>query len=593
MLEKGDLSSLISGTGGKKMSKYDADLETDKKTFSGKILNLIKKNSRILEFGPASGRFTKYLKENMGCDVHIIEINREDFNEAMQYASDGLCSDIETMEWQEYFKGNKYDHIIFADVLEHLRNPQKIFNVCADFIKDDGSLIFSIPNAAHGDIIANIYNNDFKYTELGLLDNTHIHLFAYKNIMEMIEKSQLKLTKLDAVYIPLKYTEQQPIYNNDVLYNIINEKKYADVYQFVGECKKTGKLENHCLIEDYMTVYLSSDGIFTEQNKININLESCNNRYEINIENLEKDIKHLRIYPVENKYIIIENVKTVGCSDIVSHNGIEYQGQIFFNTLEPSFIIDVMNTKKVTIYFDMKVYAFSDILEFYDKISKIYILINDELKNKNTEYSMQISSQYNIIENFNNTISELIKHNDMQHERIMQQDKEIVNLSATIEELNKHNNAQHERMMQQEKDIINLSTTVDELNKHNNAQHERITQQEKDIINLSTTVDELNKHNNAQHERITQQEKEINKLYDSINKLKMKENEQNNIILDKEMQNNALNQQIDEKIKMLDELQFKLDNTENLLYKIENSKSWKITKPLRSIARIFKHGREI
>ena len=117
--------------------------------------------------------------------------------------------------------------------------------------------------------------------------------------------------------------------------------------------------------------------------------------------------------------------------------------------------------------------------------------------------------------------------------------------------------------------------------------------QDKEIAEMSTTINELNKHNNLQHERMMQQEEELNKLYDSINKLKIKENEQNNIILGKEMENNVLNQQINENMKILDELKNKLDNTEKLLYKIENSKSWKITKPLRSIARKFKRGQEI
>lgn len=519
------------------MSKYDAELETDTKTFSGKILKQIKYNSTILEFGSASGRFTKYLKENMNCQIHIVEINKEDFNKAMQYASDGICSDIETMEWKEYFKDNKYDHIIFTDVLEHLREPQKVFNACADFIKDDGSLLFSIPNAAHGDIIANLYNNDFKYTELGLLDNTHIHLFAYKNILDMVEKSQLKLTKLDAVYRPLADTEQYATYTTDLLYKIINEKKYADVYQFIGECKKNGKLEDNSINNDYVTVYMSSDGIFTEEKKINFKLKRYNNRYEIIIENLEKNIKQLRVDPIENKYVIIDNVQTIGCSNIVSHNGIEYKGKIIFNTLDPLFVVNIVNNKKITISFEMQIYNFNNILEFYNKLDSVYILINEELQNKNKECIVEIDRQYNIIENFNSTISELIKHNNLQHERMVQQDKEITE--------------------------------------------------------MSTTINELNKHNNLQHERMVQQEEEINKLYDSINKLKIKENEQNNIILGKEMENNVLNQQINENMKILDELKNKLDNTEKLLYKIENSKSWKITKPLRIIARKFKHGREI
>ena len=253
-----------------------------------------------------------------------------------------------------------------------------------------------------------------------------------------------------------------------------------------------------------------------------------------------------------------------------------------------------------TYLFEYKGEQYNKIIYNYERKLGIEEKNNDhlniqlvELNKHNNLQNERMMQQDKEIAEMSTAIDELNKHNNLQNERMTQQEKEIIEMSTTIDELNKHNNMQHERMTQQEKEIIEMSTTIDELNKHNNLQHEKMVHQDKEIAEMSTTINELNKHNNLQHERMMQQEEELNKLYDSINKLKIKENEQNNIILGKEMENNVLNQQINENMKILDELKNKLDNTEKLLYKIENSKSWKITKPLRSIARKFKRGQEI
>ena len=45
--------------------KYDFELDLNDDNSLGKIINQIEKNSIVLEFGPATGRMTKYLKEEL------------------------------------------------------------------------------------------------------------------------------------------------------------------------------------------------------------------------------------------------------------------------------------------------------------------------------------------------------------------------------------------------------------------------------------------------------------------------------------------------------------------------------------------------
>ena len=40
----------------------------------------------------------------------------------------------------------KFDHIIFADVLEHLYDPYKVLKESVALLKDDGTILISIPN---------------------------------------------------------------------------------------------------------------------------------------------------------------------------------------------------------------------------------------------------------------------------------------------------------------------------------------------------------------------------------------------------------------------------------------------------------------
>ena len=101
------------------------------------------------------------------------------------YMADIVVGDIETMEIP--YEKNMFDYIIFADVLEHLRRPEQVLERMKHFLKQDGTILASIPNLMNIEIVINLLKGNFTYRDAGLLDRTHIHLFTLREIQKMLQ----------------------------------------------------------------------------------------------------------------------------------------------------------------------------------------------------------------------------------------------------------------------------------------------------------------------------------------------------------------------------------------------------------------------
>ena len=56
---------------------YDKEIDFSCKNTVTIMIDAIKEKMKILEFGPASGRLTRYLKNEKNCEVFIVEIDEE------------------------------------------------------------------------------------------------------------------------------------------------------------------------------------------------------------------------------------------------------------------------------------------------------------------------------------------------------------------------------------------------------------------------------------------------------------------------------------------------------------------------------------
>lgn len=222
------------------MGKYDVHIDMmNRRSSHTLILEQIKPESYVLEMGCYTGYMTKYMKEKLNCCVNVVEIDEQAIECAKPYAYNAFCGDLNSDEWYGYFNLNRYDYILFADVLEHLIDPLTTLTMATELLRKDGNVIISIPNICHNDIIIQLFHDRFTYTDLGLLDCTHIHFWGLTDFARFVESAGLKITRTETVKMPTQGTEQRSQFKvNEDLLRLLKTRQNGEVYQYVFTCEK-------------------------------------------------------------------------------------------------------------------------------------------------------------------------------------------------------------------------------------------------------------------------------------------------------------------------------------------------------------------
>jgi 2-polyprenyl-3-methyl-5-hydroxy-6-metoxy-1,4-benzoquinol methylase len=149
----------------------------------GYLLDHVAPGSTVLELGPASGYMTRILAAK-GCVVDAIEINPADAEKAASFCRTMVIGSIEDVENFKRLAG-PYDVILIADVLEHLRAPEKILPLLRERLAKGGEAIVSLPNIAFWKMRFELLRGRFEYTDMGLLDRTHLRFYTLKSARDL------------------------------------------------------------------------------------------------------------------------------------------------------------------------------------------------------------------------------------------------------------------------------------------------------------------------------------------------------------------------------------------------------------------------
>lgn len=169
----------------------DPSAVNDSRTF---LFNFTNENTRVLDVGCACGDLGVALHEYKHCTVYGFEYNSESARiaretGAYEHVTQLDLNSFSADDFPEY-KGF-FDYIICGDVLEHLYRPDAVLKQLVPFLRPGGQFLLSLPNLAHASIKANLLLNDFTYTDVGLLDRTHIRFFTHNSIPRFLGSLQL------------------------------------------------------------------------------------------------------------------------------------------------------------------------------------------------------------------------------------------------------------------------------------------------------------------------------------------------------------------------------------------------------------------
>ena len=107
----------------------------------------------------------------------------------------------------QVFGGRRFDVVVFADVLEHLRDPLPVLRRAATLLAPGGAVLVSVPNIAHGDLRLNLLRGRFDYTPTGLLDDTHTRFFTRETLLDFVNAGGFAATQLRRTRQPMFQTE--------------------------------------------------------------------------------------------------------------------------------------------------------------------------------------------------------------------------------------------------------------------------------------------------------------------------------------------------------------------------------------------------
>ena len=327
---------------------YDYGMETPTEGPSFWALKQIARDSKVLEFGPSTGRLTKAIQQLLKCTVDIVEIDEVTGRNAKKYANRALIGkrdgDIDKMRWLKQLSRERYDTILFIDVLEHLRDPQAAILAAKRLLKQDGAILASIPNLAHNGVLISLINDRFSYQPTGLLDRTHIHFFAWQEIVRLAHENGFVVTEIT----PLSF--QPDCLNLGVDYDQVSSdfrralqaRPNGLVVEYLCRFCLCGREVELISKPHIATLYYSKTGQdFCESQK-----ECCNyaiqadGSFQIELP-IPPDYEQLRIVLIKGQYISVCFDSDISdMFEIIRTNAsnMENEGYVFFH-MEPTLII--------------------------------------------------------------------------------------------------------------------------------------------------------------------------------------------------------------------------------------------------------------
>jgi 2-polyprenyl-3-methyl-5-hydroxy-6-metoxy-1,4-benzoquinol methylase len=209
------------------------------------VVGLVPPGARVLEFGCATGYMSEVLRSRLHCSVTGIECSAAAGELARRHCERVIIGDAENLDFNELLAEERFDAIVFADVLEHLREPVAVLRRVRPFLDKAGVIVASIPNIAHGSVRLALLCGEFRYRDVGLLDNTHLRFFTRESIQDLFEGAGYVVThwlrrrvEIDASEIRVP-TRAVP----EVVRDWITTDPEATTYQFVVRAESTGAAE--------------------------------------------------------------------------------------------------------------------------------------------------------------------------------------------------------------------------------------------------------------------------------------------------------------------------------------------------------------
>ena len=98
------------------------------------------------------------------------------------------------------FAPGEFDYIVFADVLEHLSDPDAVVRRYLPYLAPEGRVVVSVPNMRFYLVLLRLAADRWAYTDSGVRDRTHLRIFTRQSLEAMLASLGLRVERLTRNY---------------------------------------------------------------------------------------------------------------------------------------------------------------------------------------------------------------------------------------------------------------------------------------------------------------------------------------------------------------------------------------------------------
>jgi len=212
------------------------------------VLALVPEDARrILDVGCGAGELGAAIKARQG--AYVCGIERDG---AAGHAADAVLdyvrhADVETGQLPHEIIGEGFDCIVFADILEHLEDPEALLRYAGKhWLADTGTLVVSVPNSRHWSVLEALVNGDYPYTDAGLMDRTHLRLFTRREVQKLLWRAGFEVVGTQAVLMNERPPQGRTVQAGRFSFVARDQREAAEFshYQYLLTARKRPAVEH-------------------------------------------------------------------------------------------------------------------------------------------------------------------------------------------------------------------------------------------------------------------------------------------------------------------------------------------------------------